>query len=675
MIRFRKWNIAEIDSFRQLSSKYSVSSLGAKVAAARIKNISEQELFCQKDYISSPFDLVDMDRAVERINEAIESQQKIVVYGDYDADGVTATVILTSYLEAMGADVGYYIPNREDEGYGLNNTAIERLSEDGYELIITVDNGVAAVNEIEFAKSLGMDVVVTDHHMPQDTLPNCIVVDPHRNDCPSKFKDICGAFVAFKLVAALDDGDYDGAFEQYAELVALATIADIVPLVEENRTIVNLGLERMRETDNLGLCALISASLSEGAQIDSNSVTYGLVPRINAAGRMDSALKAAELLLCEDEARAESLASELCRYNDSRKQIEADILEEIEEMSKNDPRLFSERVIVVCGKGWHHGVLGIVASKLVEKTGKPSIVLSEENGIAIGSGRSVEGFELFEALCACSSLFERFGGHSLAAGVTIDALKVCKFSKMINEYAAKKHPYMPQNVLEVDAAISPQEITLSAVKELSMFEPFGKSNPSPLFALMGVNVQNAASVGNGKHTRLSLSDGNSNFTALCFGMAANELSVFVGHNIDAVVRLKPNVYNGVESVTIQIVDIRPSGINDEVFFKEKQLFEAALRNEKLTEKQATYLMPSREEAADIYRILKHKNGYDAGVDILWWQLSGKINRARLETILEAFVQSGLAVFENGRIDLLETKEKHDLFKCNILSHISGYLVH
>lgn len=672
MIRFRKWKIAQSKSFRELSERYGVGSLAAKVAAARLENISERELFGCEDSVSSPFELVDMDRAVERINDAVDLQQKIVVYGDYDADGVTATVILTSYLEAMGADVSFFIPSRE-EGYGLNKDAIFRLHQDGCELIITVDNGVAAVEEIDYAKSLGIDVVVTDHHMPQSTLPNAIVVDPHRDDCPSTFKDICGAFVAFKLVAALDGGEYDGAFEQYAELVALATIADVVPLVSENRVVVRLGLLRMRETDNLGLCALINTSLSEGAAIDSNSVTYALVPRINAAGRMGSAMKAAALLLCEDEEEAESLSSQLCADNDRRKAIEADILDEIEEMSQKSPHIFSQRVIVVCGKGWHHGVLGIVASKLVEKTGKPAIVLSEDNGIAVGSGRSVEGFELFSALTACSKLFERFGGHSLAAGVTIAEENIPAFREKINEYAAERFAYMPQNELVADAVLTPEEITLHSVKELSIFEPFGKNNPAPLFAILGANVQNVSSIGNGNHSRLSLTYGNFNFTALYFGTPANELSAFCGHKMDLIVRLKPNVYNGTESVTIQVVDLRPAGIRDDVFFKEKQLYEAAVRGEVLTPKQAQYLMPSRDEAAQIYRILKQNSGYSRGIDLLWWQLSGQINVARLSVILQAFFQSGLAEFEGEKISLVNTQDKRDLWECKILSHISGYL--
>ena len=614
-----------------------------------------------------------MDRACERVNEAIINGEKITVYGDYDADGVTATVILYSYLEAMGAEVSYYIPSREGEGYGLNCEAIKTLADEGTELIVTVDNGIAAVEEIEFAKSLGLEVVVTDHHMPQGTLPDCIVVDPHREDCESKFKDICGAFVAFKLVAALDGGDYEGAFEQYAELVAIATLADVVPLVSENRTIVRLALKKMRDTDNLGLRALMSAAFSEDSNIDSTSVTFGIVPRINAAGRMGDAKRAAELLLCDDEERAEALAGEICSENNKRKSIETEILDEIKGMFNACPELLKGRVVVVCGDGWHHGVLGIVASKLVEITGKPALVLSSDGQSATGSGRSVEGFSLFEAMSSCSSLFDRFGGHSLAVGVTLESGKVDLLRKQVNEYAAQMHEYMPQNSVFADAVITAGEISLHSVKELSVLEPFGKDNPTPSFALLNLTVQKLASIGNGKHTRLSLFDGKNFFTALYFGVSADELRFYDGKQIDAIVRLKTSVYAGEESVTVQVVDLRPSGINDELFFKEKQLFEIAERGEALSGKQAAYLMPARDEAVSVYKFVKQIGSLNADTDIVWWLLGGKVNRASLAAILEAFSQNEFVKFQNGQIVFKASTQKRDLFDCPILKHISAYL--
>ena len=670
---FKRWSVASCRDFEGLMQKYSLCSLAAKTLASRQNSLSEKEIFSQTDSIYSPFDLKDMDRAADRINEAIESGEKITVYGDYDADGVTATVILYSYLEAMGAEVSFYIPSREGEGYGLNCAAINALADEGCELIVTVDNGIAAVDEIEYAKSLGLDVVVTDHHMPQDTLPDCIIVDPHREDCDSKFKDICGAFVAFKLVAALDGGDYDGAFEQYAELVAIATLADVVPLVSENRTIVRLALSKMRDTDNLGLRALMSAAFSEDSNIDSTSVTFGIVPRINAAGRMGDAKRAAELLLSDDEESAEALASEICGENNKRKSIESEILDEIKDMFRSRPELLKGRIVVVCGEGWHHGVLGIVASKLVELTGKPALVLSSDGENATGSGRSVEGFSLFEAMSSCSSLFDRFGGHSLAVGVTLKSEKVDLLRERVNLYAAQICEYMPQNAVSADAVITASEISLHSVKELSCLEPFGKDNPSPAFALLNLTLTRLASIGNGKHTRLSLFDGKNSFTALYFGVSADELKLFDGKQIDVIVRLKTSVYAGEESVTVQVVDLRPSGVNDELFFKEKQLFEIADRGEALSAKQAAYLMPSRDEAVSVYKFVKQLSSLNADVDTIWWLLGGKVNRAKLAAILEAFCQNDFIKIQNGQLCVNNSQQKKDLFDCPILKHVSGYL--
>lgn len=673
MLEFNKWNVKQAADYHALCSKYGISEICAKVAAARLVSISEAELFGNSDSISSPFELKDMDRAVERINEAIDLGQKITVYGDYDADGVTATVILYSYLEAMGADVDFYIPERMDEGYGLNVDAVKKLCDNGCELIVTVDNGISAVDEIEYAKSLGMDVVVTDHHKPQSVLPDCIVVDPHRADCTSKFKDICGAFVAFKLVAALDDGDYEGAFEQFAELVTIATLADVVPLVSENRTVVRLGLERIKNTDNLGLCALMNAAFSENYEVDATSVAFGIVPRINAAGRMNSAKHAVNLLISEDEQSAKELSSQLCAFNDKRKNAEQEILTEIEEIFKNQPEILSHRVVVVCSKGWHHGVLGIVASKIVEKTGKPAIILSEENGIATGSGRSVEGFSLFDAVSYCNELFTKFGGHSLAVGVTIDADKVNAFREKINLYAEQNYKFMPQRTLTADAVISPNEITLAAVKQLALLEPTGKDNPAPVFVLQDAYVGKIASIGNGKHSRLSLRSDNSFLNAVYFGKTANELAFYCDRKVDVLISLKINNYMDSESVSVQILDIRPSGINDELFFKEKELSLLAARLENLTQKQAAYLMPQHSEAAEVYKTVKALKPGECFADAIWYMLGGKINRAKLGVILEAFCQVGLSENLNGQYFLLKTESKKDLFSSNILKHISGYL--
>ena len=672
-MNFKKWKILDSYEYKSYMIKHPVCSLSAKVLAARKGVIGEKEIFSRDNFLYSPFDLVDMDRAVDRINKALENDEKIAVYGDYDTDGVTATVILYSYLEAMGADVVFYIPDREGEGYGLNNAAIEKLCDEGCSLIVTVDNGIAAVEEIDFAKNLGIDVVVTDHHKPQGVIPNCIVVDPHREDCTSTFKDICGAFVAFKLVAALDGGEYEGAFEEYAELVAIATVADIVPLVSENRTIVKLGLERMKNTDNLGLLALMNASLSPDSEINSTAVTYSIVPRINAAGRMGSARRAAELLLCTDEERADELCLEICSENNKRKDIENDILDEIDDISRKNPEIFSQRIVVVKGKGWHHGVLGIVASKLVEKYMRPAIVLSDDDGQLVGSGRSVDGFSLFDAVNSSKETLTRFGGHSLAVGVSLKSENFDAFCKAVNNFAALKYEYMPINCTCADAVINANEITLAAVKELSMFEPFGKDNSAPAFALLDLTLSKIASIGNGKHSRLTfLSDGEQ-FTCVCFGKTADEFKVYEGKRVDIIVRLKTGTYMGNESVTISLVSIRPNDIDDDLFFKQIQLFDAVQRKDNLSNAQARHLMPSYDEAKELYRTIRAVSGLKLSDDEIWFLAGRNINRARVSAIMKAFEESGLVTRQNGQIVLPQVSEKKDLFSSDILKYISGFL--
>ncbi len=672
MISFKKWQINDYSGYKRIMDEYGVSSLAAKVVASRLFKMHENDIF-EADYtLHSPFELKDICEAADKINLAVDEGKKILVYGDYDADGVCATAILYSYLEVMGADVSYYIPTR-DEGYGLNYDVIDEFNKKGIELIVTVDNGVSAIEEIDYAKSLGIDVVVTDHHMPQESLPDCIVVDPHRKDCPSKFKEICGAFVALKLVAALEGGEYEGAMEQYSEFVAIATLADVVPLIEENRTIVKLGINNLPRTDKIGLLELINSCYSDETKLDATAVSFGIVPRINAAGRMGSADRAVKLLLTENEDEAKELSLEICRENENRKNIEADILEDIEREFVANPEILNNRIIVVSLKNCHHGVLGIVASRIVDKYGKPAIILSEEDGISSGSGRSVEGFDLFDALLSCKELFTKFGGHSLAAGVTLNSCKVNKLRREINEYAAKNFAFMPEKVLTADAEIAPSEISLSAVNELNIISPFGKDNSEPVFVIKSVTVTGVSSIGNGKHSRLSLSLENFNFSAVMFGTDSQTLSVFVSKKTDILVKLKVNSYQGLDSVSIQIVDIRPEKINDELFFKEKQLFNIALLGENLSLKQAKYLMPTMEEAKEIYKIIKSMPNYDKGTDALWWQLSGKINRAKLSVILEAFVENNLISVINGKISVLPVAEKKDLFNCDILRHISCYL--
>ena len=409
-MNIKKWEVAPLNKERaaQIAERYSLPFFLSMLLEIRGFH-QEEEIrgLLESGQLSDPFLMKDMDKAVDRIRQAIENFEKIAVYGDYDADGVTATSILYTYLDAVGADVIYYIPQREGEGYGMNLHAVEFLHGEGVGLIITVDNGIASVQEVERAKELGMDVVVTDHHRPQERIPNaCAVVDAYQADDHCPYKDLSGAGVALKLVMALE-GDQKGVLEEYADLASLGTVADVVPVLGENRAIVRTGLSILARGGRAGVDALMVQSGMGGKTATATSLAFTVIPRINATGRMGAPERAVRLLTCETEEEAQPLSAEICEDNDRRREVEAEIAKEAMEKIEKDDSLLYSRVIVVDGEGWHHGVIGIVASRITERFGKPCMVISTDGEMAKGSGRSVEGFSLFEAVCACGDLMER----------------------------------------------------------------------------------------------------------------------------------------------------------------------------------------------------------------------------------------------------------------------------
>lgn len=368
--------------------------------------------------LSDAFLIKDMRTAAEALQAAVDDGRLICVYGDYDCDGITATALLYSYIECIGGNVIYYI-NRRNEGYGLCGDALRRLAEQGVELIVTVDNGISAVEEAKLAAELGMELIITDHHRPGNVLPDALaVVDPHREDDTSAFKDLCGCGIALKLAAAMDGGDYCSVMEQFSDLAAIATVADIVPLKGENREIVRQGLHYLENTENIGLKALMTAAGIK-FPVSSVSAAFAIAPRINASGRFGSASEAVELLLCENTETAEAMAKRLDELNSSRKNAESDIMKEIKDYITAEPEILNRRILFLYGEGWHHGVIGIVASKLVDRFGKPAFILSDDGESVRGSARGVEGFSVYEALKACGGLLTKYGGHSGAGGFSL----------------------------------------------------------------------------------------------------------------------------------------------------------------------------------------------------------------------------------------------------------------
>ena len=534
-MKFSKWHIAPAEEadIRRLGEAGYPQLVSQVLAARGISTAEEAAAFLERgrDLTCSPFLMKDMDRAVECISRAISQGRRIAVFGDYDVDGITATVILVDYLKSRGVDVLHYIPRRIEDGYGLGQDAIRSLHEQGVELLITVDCGITGVEEVDFAASLGMDVVITDHHECKDTLPRAAaVVDPHRPDCTYPFPYLAGCGVALKLVLALGGESREEAlFSRYCTLAAIGTIADVMPMSGENRIIVSRGLECITQSDFIGLHALLQEAGLMDKAITSVQVGFVLAPRINAAGRMGAADKAADLLLCQDPAEAARLARELCALNRERQAVEQTIYAQAVEQIDHLP-LQERSALVLASDTWHQGVVGIVASRLSEKYACPSFMIHLNGTVGKGSCRSWGGFNLFAALERCSDLLLDFGGHELAAGFTIDVANIPAFRQRMNQLVREyQGGGAPEVCLEIDAALTcPSRVTLTEVEALGMLEPYGAGNARPLFCLMGATLERLQSVGQNRHLKLRLSKGSSQFDGIFFSVSPDTCPVAAG---------------------------------------------------------------------------------------------------------------------------------------------------
>ncbi|MBP0963628.1 MAG: single-stranded-DNA-specific exonuclease RecJ, partial [Oscillospiraceae bacterium] len=562
-MRIKEWKLPQIepDVLSALEQELSLPPVVCRLLAARgYHNVADARAFMADGSFCDPYLLPDMEKAVLRIRRALAEQERITIFGDYDCDGITSTAVLYQYLETSGADVNYYIPQRE-EGYGLTREAIDLMHQNGVTLIITVDNGISALEEVDYAAEKGIDVVVTDHHRPRPQLPNAVaVVDPHRVDCPQPpYVHYEGVGVVFKLICALEEDDGSGVLEQYGDLIALGTLADVVELTGENRSIVRQGLAVLEYTNNIGISALMDEAGVQPGAASSQNIAFTLAPRINAAGRMGDVDLAVDLLLSEDEEQAADLAHSLGQLNDRRKQAEAEITADISALIASDPSVLQQRMLVLAGEGWHMGVIGIVASKLTERYGKPCLLLALNENEARGSGRSIEGFSLIDAIAACSDKLTRFGGHPLAAGLSLPVDDVEAFRHQLLEYCRQTYPVMPLPVAHADCEISPAQITIQMLDSLKVLEPFGEGNPGPVFLLNGCVLDEIRPVGEGRHLSLRLRSGGSHFSAMMFGTSSEQFSYKVGEALDMLVQLVPNEYAGERRVTIKVMELRPSG--------------------------------------------------------------------------------------------------------------------
>ena len=609
-MRYARWTGGDYDEAAagRLRAAGYPALLSAVLAAREVSTPEESAVFLERErsLSHSPMLMKDMDRAVERISRALAAGEKMAVFGDYDVDGITATVLLVDYLRSRGADCVKYIPRRIEDGYGLGRDALRLLREKGVTLVITVDCGITGVEEARFAREIGMDLVITDHHECKDVLPcAAAVVDPRRPDCPYPFKHLAGVGVALKLVLALGEQREEALFARYCTLAAIGTVADVMQMSGENRTIVHRGLEAIGNTDFLGLKALLRETGLTDRAVTSTQIGFVLSPRINAAGRMGEAELAADLLLTGDPERAEELARQLCELNRERQLVEQEIFAQaVEQIPALPP---DERsALVLSSEVWHQGVVGIVASRLSEKYSCPSFMIHLQNGVGKGSCRSYGGFNLFAALESCSDLLLDFGGHELAAGFNIREEDIPTFRRRMNRcvrgFSGGERP-VPS--LAVDAVVEqPDDISLEEVEELSRLEPYGSGNERPVFALLGVKVDALQNVGQNRHLKLRLEKGGRRFDAIFFSTTASDCGVAVGMRVDAAFHLQINEFRGSSSVQLQLIDLRPA-LGPSV--RERECLELVGRlvsGGALTEREAIRLLPRREQFVSLWRAIE-----------------------------------------------------------------------
>ena len=606
-MRYKQWKIAHPSpEGRAQLERAGIPSLLACVLSARGVTEPEQAwklLTPGEEPLLDPMLLKDMDRAVLRVGRALKTGELMAVYGDYDVDGITSTCLLTDCLTRLGGRVRSYIPDRLEEGYGLNEEAVLHLAQQGVTLIITVDCGITAAREVEFARELGIDVVITDHHECKQAIPEAAaVVDPHRPDCPYPFKGLAGVGVALKLAMAAAGPDRAGlVFREYADLAAVGTVADVMPMTGENRTIVQTGLAALAHPRRVGLAQLMEEAGLGDKPVTSVSIGYTLAPRINAAGRMGQAGLAAELLLTRDPGRAAALAQELCALNRERQTIECEIFQECVQRLERRPQ---SGIILLADEHWHQGVVGIVASRLTEKYSCPAFMVCLDQGMGKGSCRSWGGVNLFHLLTQCQDLLEGFGGHAMAAGFTvreenIPALERRLRQLVLEERAGEELP----SLLEIDAAVLPQELTVEAVEALDALEPCGAGNPRPVLVLTGAHVISAAQVGRGRHLKLRLEGRGVPLDAIFFSVDGSELGLTPGCRVDVAFYPQINDFRGVRSVQLQVVDLRHAMTRAQL---EQSIYEKYRRGEPLSPQEAQSLLPTRAEFVCLWRYLERQ---------------------------------------------------------------------
>lgn len=672
----KKWTLAHIDKdvAAGIAETHSLDPFTALILTSRgITEYEDVEEFFDTDFsFCDSYLICDMDKAVERIQKAIEMYEKICVFGDYDADGVTSTALMYSYLLSAGADVTYYIPDRITEGYGMNKEAIKKIADAGVKLIVTVDNGISAIEEVDYAKTLGVDVVVTDHHMPGEELPRAeAVVDPHRDDDNLPFRDWAGVGVAFKVVSALNNGDCMDILSRYADIIAVGTIADVVDLIDENRAIVRYGVAKINADPCFGIAALKQVSGVGDKYVSSVGVTYSLAPRINAAGRMASAETALKLILSDNEDTAAELAEAVDKCNRERHTVENEITEAVISHIENDDKLKFAKVIVICGEGWHHGVIGIVAARITEKYGRPSIVISFDGDEGTGSARSIDGFSVYDAIKSSEDLLTHFGGHTMAAGLGIKKENVNEFFIRINKFAESVSAVVPE--LLINCKLNPAYINNDLLSSLSALEPYGAGNSQPVFGIYGVTLSEIKPVGEGKHLRLTFAKSGAFVTAMKFSTAAEDFPYRVGDMLDLAVRIDKNEFRGEVKPSVQIKDIRFSGTDEDKLFGSMSLYEKFRRGEELSPKEAKFITPSRDFLLAVFSFIKRQGEWNYDTEVLLKRTGCPVhNFCIMQTAVDILCELELLKFSDSKIIFDGDNKKVELTDSKILNKLNAF---
>jgi len=549
----------------QLSVELEIHPVIARILSARgIADSQEAEKFLKPslDQLHDPFLMLDMDKAVERTIKALRDREKILIHGDFDTDGLTSTAILVHTLKSMGTEVTHFIPNRLEEGYGLRNDGVEVARQRGATLLITCDCGITSVEAVDYAASLGIDTVITDHHQPEDKIPAAVaILDPHRRDCNYPFKDLAGVGVAMKLILALQQHcNEEPQLPSLLRMCAIGTVADVVPLVDENRIIAHHGLQLLPGTPNIGLRALIDITGLANSDITAYDVSYRLAPRINAMGRFGRQDIAMDLFFTRKRSQADDIANTMDTLNRERQRLVDSMVEQAIEAIENQPEMSSQKILVLGDERWHKGIVGIVASKLVDNYRRPALAIAIEEGLGIGSGRSITGFHLLEALAECEDLMNRFGGHAMAAGFELPAGLIPEMRRRLEKVALSKLKDSDlQQEFAIDAEASFSDIDEDFEEQFAFFEPLGYGNPNPLLLAKSVRIALQPRILKEKHVKLRLEQGGKYMTALAWNMAAEMADLREGDFIDLIYSIFFNNWRNERNLELEIKSFKKTG--------------------------------------------------------------------------------------------------------------------